>query len=82
VIYKKKILSFLEVGVEQPRDFKKPNTVTPSKYLLQFVITDYYLLVIWILVAETKRIINCLATKFHNATLSATKKMHLRMTEI
>jgi hypothetical protein len=69
------------MGVEQPRDFKKPNTVTSSKYLLQFVVTDYYLLVIWILVAETKRIINCLATKSHNATLSATTKMHPRMTE-
>lgn len=51
----KEVLSFLKVGVEQPRDFKKPNTVTSSKYLLQFVITDYYLLVIRILVAEIKK---------------------------
>jgi len=42
------------VGVKQSRDFKEPNTITTSKYLLQFVITDYYLLVIWILIAETK----------------------------
>jgi len=49
-----KIQSFLEVGVKQPRDFEEPNTITTSKYLLQFVITDYYLLVIWILIAETK----------------------------
>jgi hypothetical protein len=45
------MLSFREVGVQQPRDFEKPNTVTASKYLLQFVVTDYNLLVIWILVA-------------------------------
>lgn len=78
----KKALSFLEVGVQQPGYFEKPNAVTPSEYLLQFLIADYYLLVVWILCFQiTKRMISCLATKFHNPTISATTRMHLIMAE-
>lgn len=43
------------MGIEEPRDLKKPNTFTPSKYLLQFLVADYYLLVLGILVAKTHR---------------------------
>lgn len=35
--------------IEEPRDLKKPNTLAPSKNLLQFLVADYYLLVLGIL---------------------------------
>lgn len=44
-----KVVSLQKVRTNQSRDLKKPNSLFPSKNLLQLFITDNNLLVFWVL---------------------------------